>query len=408
MRDRPDLLILDEPTAALGVAESAQVEELIASLHRRGTTILLVSHDIEQMFRLADRIVVLRHGRVVADANPARTHPDDVVALIVGQEVDASARTQLSRLHGLVDRLASADPASSLTLILSALGTALGTEQLSLHIVDGDHLRAEGTLGLPPPLRRALDLLPVGSEGGPIGRAAATGRTVFEPELRTSGAWARWRRLATPGHLAASFSVPVMGTGGVLGVVTVFRQQAGRPLRDELDLVTLYAGHAAAALEREQLLGEVTARNRVLETIREVLETLAGPASTGQGLLLALQSLREGLWADEVGLLCRAGAEGPIDCRAIRRRRRPVSDAQWGRSEPVAAGRLRCTNRALGSGSPVGPPRPAGRRHGPAGGRRQLAAAGPRAGGSGTSPPRSNDATAHPAVAERVSVPVES
>jgi ABC-type multidrug transport system ATPase subunit/signal transduction histidine kinase len=317
MRDRPDLLILDEPTAALGVAESAQVEELIASLHRRGTTILLVSHDIEQMFRLADRIVVLRHGRVVADANPARTHPDDVVALIVGQEVDASARTQLSRLHGLVDRLASADPASSLTLILSALGTALGTEQLSLHIVDGDHLRAEGTLGLPPPLRRALDLLPVGSEGGPIGRAAATGRTVFEPELRTSGAWARWRRLATPGHLAASFSVPVMGTGGVLGVVTVFRQQAGRPLRDELDLVTLYAGHAAAALEREQLLGEVTARNRVLETIREVLETLAGPASTGQGLLLALQSLREGLWADEVGLLCRAGAEGPIDCRAI-------------------------------------------------------------------------------------------
>jgi ABC-type multidrug transport system ATPase subunit len=317
MRDRPELLILDEPTAALGVAESAQVEELIASLHRRGTTILLVSHDIEQMFRLADRIVVLRHGRVVADTDPASTHPDDVIALIAGQEVDASARTQLSRLQGLVDRLRSADPASSLTLILSALGTALGTEQLALHIVDGDHLRAEGTLGLPPPLRRALDLLPVGPEGGPIGRAAAMGETVFEPELRTSGAWDPWRPLVAAARLAASFSVPVMGTDGVLGVVTVFRQHPGGPLRDELDLVTLYAGHAAAALEREQLLGQVTARNRVLETIREILETLAGPVSGGEGLLLALCSLREGLWADEVGLLCRAGADGPIDSRAV-------------------------------------------------------------------------------------------
>jgi ABC-type multidrug transport system ATPase subunit/signal transduction histidine kinase len=316
MRDRPELLILDEPTAALGVAESAQVEELIASLHRRGTTILLVSHDIEQMFRLADRIVVLRHGQVVADSDPASTHPDDVVALIAGQEVDASARTQLSRLQGLVDRLTSADPASSLTLILSALGTALGTDQLALHIVDGDHVRAEDTLGLPAPLRQALDLLPLGPEGGAIGRAAATGETVFEPELRTSGAWRPWRTFAPAARLAGSYSVPVLGTSGVLGVMTVFRRQPGRPLRDELDLVMLYAGHAAAALERERLLGEVTARNRVLETIREVLETLAGPAPADVGLLVALRSLREGLRADEVGLLCRAGADGSIDCRA--------------------------------------------------------------------------------------------
>ena len=57
------------------------------------------------MFRLADRIVVLRHGRVVAEVSPSEVHPDDVVALISGQPVDSSARFQLTRLHGLAGRL---------------------------------------------------------------------------------------------------------------------------------------------------------------------------------------------------------------------------------------------------------------------------------------------------------------
>lgn len=135
MRSDPRLLVLDEPTGALGVNESAQVEELIRSLHRRGTTILLVSHDVEQLFRLADRIVVLRRGRVVASVDPATSHPDEVVALLSGQEVDSSARRQLSRLQGLADRLASADPASSLSLIVSALGAALATEQVVFHLL---------------------------------------------------------------------------------------------------------------------------------------------------------------------------------------------------------------------------------------------------------------------------------
>src|ERR1039457_2561849 len=62
MGRRPRLLALDEPTAALGVKESAQVEELIMGLREQGTTIVLACHDIDQMFRLADRVVVLRQG----------------------------------------------------------------------------------------------------------------------------------------------------------------------------------------------------------------------------------------------------------------------------------------------------------------------------------------------------------
>ena len=75
------------------------------------------------------------------------------------------------------------------------------------------------------------------------------------------------------------------------------------PQRDELDLVSLYAGYAASAVERDRLLDQVTARNRVLETIREMLETLAGPIPVAEGLAVALRALRRGLQADQVALL---------------------------------------------------------------------------------------------------------
>src|SRR5258708_32389929 len=70
MARMPRLLLLDEPTAALGVSGAAQVEELIARLRERGTTILLACHDIDQMFRLADRVPVLRHRRSVREVTP--------------------------------------------------------------------------------------------------------------------------------------------------------------------------------------------------------------------------------------------------------------------------------------------------------------------------------------------------
>jgi signal transduction histidine kinase/ABC-type multidrug transport system ATPase subunit len=312
----PRLLLLDEPTASLGVKESALVEELIIGLRERGTTILLACHDIHQMFRLADRILVLRHGRVAAAVAPSEVHPDDVVALLSGQKVDSSARRQLSRLHGLADRLVSADPSSSLTLILSALGAALGSERLCIHLLDGTWLGCAASLGLPPPLLSAWSRLPCGQAGGPVGLAAALERPVIEENVRAGAAWMPFSDLARAARVASSWSVPVIGPGGLLGVITVFRAITGKPQRDDLDLVTLYAGYAASAIERDRLLDEVTARNRVLETIREVLETLAGPMPATDGLGVALQSLRRGLQADEVALVTQPAA-GPPACRAF-------------------------------------------------------------------------------------------
>ncbi len=316
MGRKPSLLLLDEPSASLGVQAARQVEELIVTLRDRGTAILLACHDIEQMFRLADRIVVLRHGRVVADVEPGGVHPDDVLAMLSGQQVDSSARRQLNRLHGLVDRLVSADPSSSLSLILSALGAALGSERLCIHLREDDALVCAASLGVPPGLLSAWSRLPPGPRGGPAGLAAATEQPVVQDAAQAGGAWAPFSDLAEAANVASSWSVPVMGPGGLAGVITVFRAITGAPPRDQLDLVTLYAGYAASAIERDRLLDEVTARNRVLETIREMLETLAGPIPVAEGIVVAAASLRRGLQADEVVLLSQAGQAMPR-CRAF-------------------------------------------------------------------------------------------
>jgi signal transduction histidine kinase/ABC-type multidrug transport system ATPase subunit len=304
MGRRPRLLALDEPTAALGVQESRQVEELIMGLREQGTTILLACHDIDQMFRLADRVVVLRQGRIIGDLQTADTHPDDVVALLSGQQVDTSARTQLTRLHGLTGRLVSADPSSSLTLILSALGAALGTGRLCIYLAtetNGEQfLQCAASLGFAPGQLDRWTRIPFGPAGGPVGMAAADERPVIAENVR---AWRSFRDLAKEAKVASAWSVPVRGPAGLTGVITVFRDEHGSPLRDQLEIVTVYAGYAASAIERDRLLDQVTTRNRVLETIREMLETLAGPVQVADGLAIALQSLRRGLQAEEVVLV---------------------------------------------------------------------------------------------------------
>jgi signal transduction histidine kinase len=275
--------------------------------------VLLATRDIELMFRLADRIVVLRHGRIAAELDPRETHPDDVAALRAGQPVDTSARRQLTRLHGLTDRLVSADPSSSLSLIVSALASALGTDRACIHVASGRELVCAASLGFAQREISSFERLAFGAAGGPVGRAAQVRETVVERDLRTA-----WPGLgpAAAAALASTWSAPVVGPGGATGVITVFRTDGGAPQRDELDLLTLYAGYAASAVERDGLLDQVTARNRVLETIREMLQTLAGPVTVGEeGLSIALGTLRRGLQADEVALLAQP-ADGPAVWRA--------------------------------------------------------------------------------------------
>jgi signal transduction histidine kinase/ABC-type branched-subunit amino acid transport system ATPase component len=304
---RPSVLIVDEPTAALGVTETQVVERLLAELRAAGTAVLLVSHRLDQVFRLADRIAVLREGRIVAEVSPLEVHPDDVIALISGVEADSTARRQLHRLHSLVDQLAEVEPAASLPLIVSAMAEALGVDQLCVHLLEGgdDHeparLRCSAAMGVAPALLRELDHLPLGADGGAPGTAADTGQPVVVEDVRRAGWWVGPRAGADP-TIRSSWSVPIAGSLGVLGTISGYAETVGRPQDDQLELVSLYASYAASAIEREVLLADATHRNRVLETLRGVLDTLAGPQPSGTGLSLALVALCRGLGADAIAL----------------------------------------------------------------------------------------------------------
>jgi signal transduction histidine kinase/ABC-type multidrug transport system ATPase subunit len=352
MQGRPRLLVLDEPTALLGVQETRQIEDLIAKLKALGTTILLVSHDVEQVFNLADRILVLRRGRVAADLTPAETHPDDVVAIMSGHAPDVTARRQLSRLQNLVDQLASAKLKSSLPLIVSALGAALRAEQLCIHLVEDGSLRCVASTGFPPAVLDAWATVPVGSSGGPMGMAAATGRTVIDEDVDKSSAWTQFSSLCAAAGIHSSWSVPLISSRGLIGVLTGCQPLVGRPHRDQMELVSLYAGYAAGAIERDQLFGEVTARNRVLETIREVLETLAGPEPVSRGLLSALQSLQRGLQAAEIELWVRPSG-GSTRCVAFIDTNNQSHPEPAGRDESDAVRAFRVATR-LGRPCPLG------------------------------------------------------
>jgi fructose transport system ATP-binding protein len=77
-------LIMDEPTAALGVQETAQVENIIRNLKKRGVPLILVSHNLRQVFDLVDKIWVFRRGRIVGCVETSKTHGNEVVSMITG------------------------------------------------------------------------------------------------------------------------------------------------------------------------------------------------------------------------------------------------------------------------------------------------------------------------------------
>ena len=85
------LFIMDEPTAALGVEQSEMVLSLLNDLKQRGAAVLLISHNMLHVFDVVDRVVVLRHGKKIAERNRADTTPEEIVGLITGAIQDEEA-----------------------------------------------------------------------------------------------------------------------------------------------------------------------------------------------------------------------------------------------------------------------------------------------------------------------------
>jgi ABC-type sugar transport system ATPase subunit len=89
------LVVLDEPTAALGVKESGQVLEIVGRLRDEGTSVILITHNMDHVWRVADRATVLRHGKTAGVRTIKETTPEEIVALITG----AAALTAAGAAH---------------------------------------------------------------------------------------------------------------------------------------------------------------------------------------------------------------------------------------------------------------------------------------------------------------------
>lgn len=87
------LIIFDEPTAAMGVQESAKVIKLLQRLREEGISVVVISHNLHQVFEISDRICVMRHGQVAAVCRTEDSLPNQIVELIMGAtNIDVHAK----------------------------------------------------------------------------------------------------------------------------------------------------------------------------------------------------------------------------------------------------------------------------------------------------------------------------
>ncbi|VWB30752.1 ATP-binding cassette domain-containing protein [Burkholderia lata] len=92
----PKVLIMDEPTAALAVAEVEAVLELIRTISARGVSVILITHRLQDLFLVCDRISVMYEGRKVADRKVSETSLEEIVDLIVGHKFSAKSARKLA------------------------------------------------------------------------------------------------------------------------------------------------------------------------------------------------------------------------------------------------------------------------------------------------------------------------
>jgi len=96
MLGEPKLVVLDEPTAALGVAQTAQVLQLIRTLREQGLGVVVISHNLADVFEVADDLTVLRLGRQVGVLEAKRTNSEEVVAAITGANLREEPAAEVS------------------------------------------------------------------------------------------------------------------------------------------------------------------------------------------------------------------------------------------------------------------------------------------------------------------------
>ena len=165
-----DILIMDEPTSALTESEVARLYRVIESLRKRGVTILYISHKMDEVFHLSDRITVLRDGRLVKTLRRDETSAREVTHLMVGREIEA---VDFGGQRNAGEVLLSVE-----NLSLPWPGHARGwrLKDVSLELRRGEILGIAGLMGAGR--TELLECLFGASNQPPSGRIALAGREV--------------------------------------------------------------------------------------------------------------------------------------------------------------------------------------------------------------------------------------
>jgi ABC-type sugar transport system ATPase subunit len=203
------VLILDEPTAMLTPAESDRLFALMATLKAKGTTMVYVSHRMPEVFRLADRIEVLRDGKHVASWRRSDVTPEQAVAAMVGRELGQfTSRAELAAADG------AAAPAAAPALRVAGL-TGRRHHGVDLEVRPGEIL---GIAGLPDSGRVELLHNLFGGDKGSGGSVELLG----EPYESRSPIASVDRRLGfVPGERRAQGLLTTMSVAENVGVLTV-------------------------------------------------------------------------------------------------------------------------------------------------------------------------------------------
>ncbi len=313
---QPRFLLLDEPTSSLGAAEATAVVRLVRDACGRGVGVLLVSHDLDLVTQIADRIVVLRRGRVVADVPGGSVGPDDLGELILGDHPQQSSRRQLERIVWLAREVAEGGAESGVAAITATCSAALGGCGVATVLLDAAGRGVlESAVGVDAATADAV-LEELEAPTGLLRRALEFGAAHGLLEVRNVQ-WELW-------------GFAIRGPSGPLGVLVIGRDPTRDRARPRLELAPLYAAQVATVVERERALLTLAHRNHVLEVLRGALEILARGADVERALEAALASFRQAIGASVLELLEGDAAGSILEQSA-------VPTGEWVRKVPASS-----------------------------------------------------------------------
>jgi ribose transport system ATP-binding protein len=297
-----DILIMDEPTSALTEGEVARLYRVIERLRKRGVTILYISHKMDEVFHLSDRITVLRDGRVVKTLDKAATNPQEITRLMVGREIEAvdfGSQRQAGEVLLRVENLSLPWPGH-------ARGWRL--KDVSFELRRGEVLGFAGLMGAGR--TELLECLFGAASEAPQGRIELTGRLVSFRHPREACAAGlslvtedrKRLGLFTAMNVGENISVCTLGKTGAGGFINRTREwQMAAATSEQLAVKTAGLGAAITSLsggnQQKCVIG------RWLQTQPRVLLLDDPTRGVDVGAKAELYRLIDGLVRDGIGVI---------------------------------------------------------------------------------------------------------